>query len=260
MATNKVKEIRQPLVTNPTGNFTLKRGEHKQVETVQLLSHFAEWLTKVTGVPVGAETACEDLANGVCLCKLLTMLPSSGVTKYHDVPSAKGLPLDAWKAKENMSAFQQACVKNLALPVTFGTAELEQQNVFKVASGLVFLVHTASAQGVGVQELAQDETLTERVRAVTGAASEEEEAARAAQDLPWRQQLLVKFGYDDWIDTLDPAKFREYVATLRKQAEERAAQIQTDAAAKRAELAGKLQQQTASFKESLPDAIKSRIA
>ena len=211
---------------------------------------------------VAEETFCEDLINGVALCKLMTMIQGSGVSTYHDLPSPKGAPLDSFKSRENVRQFLEACTR-MKMPVTFGTAELEQKNLFQIASTLLFVVHTATSQGVGVQALKEDAELTERVRAVTEAAvnaeSGEASAASASasaastEGLSWWQQLLVRFGFGDWLETLDPEKLKAYAAQLKQRVEDKAAEVQTQ-----------VLEQTASFKakaaENLPESLKSRIS
>jgi hypothetical protein len=267
MALNVVKAGREPLHAAPKSSLTMKREEHKQMEDLRLVSHFAVWLTAVTGVEIGAETLPEDLISGVCLCKLLAMVPSSGVTKYHDLPQpSSGKPLDSFKAKENMAQFQEAC-KRLKLPVVFGTAECEVGNLGQIASTLVFLVHTATLNGVGMLEMQKDKELRERMEVVTQATIEMTEhdansgtsSSDTARQLTWWQQLLVRFGFGDWIDSLDPQKLREYAQRLRTQLEEKTAEAKQQLDSKTSETRDKILEASNSFKEKLPDAVKSRL-
>jgi hypothetical protein len=267
MATNVVKAGREPLHAAPTSSLTMKREEHKQMEDLRLVSHFAVWLTSVTGVAVGAETMPEDLISGVALCKLLAMIPSSGVTKYHELPQpSSGKPLDSFKAKENMAQFQEAC-KRMKLPVVFGTAECEVGNLGQIASTLVFLVHTATLNGVGMLEMQKDKELRERMEVVTQAtiemAAQEAKTGEAHGDtgrqLSWWQQLLVRFGFGDWIDSLNPDSLREYADRLRAQLEEKTAEAKRNLDSKTSETRDKILEASNSFKEKLPDSVKSRL-
>jgi hypothetical protein len=52
----------------------------------------------------------------------------------------------AFHGKENIQTFQTAC-KQLKVPVTFGTEELEKQNVSKIVACLFFLAHLAYDEG-----------------------------------------------------------------------------------------------------------------
>lgn len=266
-ATDLMSSFRKPLYVNPNGQLTLKRDQIKSMETAMLCEHFAHWLTSVTEKPLRTDPDgfCDDLSTGVALCKLLTMLPQSGVTKFHDVPSDRGVPLDSWKSLENMSAFHQACAKTLALPVTFGSEDLTSyKNPSKVCSSLLFLVHTATKNGVGIKELAEDPELSDRMKAVDDAAEASMEtpqppAAQSAEGLSWWQQLLVRFGLGDWLEMFDMAKLKAYVEQLRAQLAERATQMQADADKSRESFRSKVLESTASFKDKLPDSIKSKL-
>lgn len=146
---------REALHQNPTESYTIKRGDHRMLEVsptpflhmiylqlthsqdIKLITHFAPWLSELTGYKVEPGTFCEDLLDGQALCKVLTMLKGSGVTTYHEKGSNIA-QLDAFKSRENIVQFHEGC-KRLALPVQFGTEELEAGNLGKVASCMVFV-------------------------------------------------------------------------------------------------------------------------
>jgi len=202
---------------------------------------------QVTGETVLAETFTEDLQNGIALCKLMIMIgPDTGVQGYHALPG-KNIKLDAFKAKENVVQFQEACRK-LSMPVMFGMSEIEAGDYGKIASTLVFVAHTASTRGVGVQQM--DAELRARVQSVAVAnASVLEEAADT--ELTWWQQLLIKLGLGDWVD-FDLAALKAY-----------ALKVKEDLAAKAQEKIEPLQKQAServmTIKENLPEAIKARL-
>jgi hypothetical protein len=248
MATKIVDTVRKPLIGNPGDAFTLKREQHKEIENIKLVSHFADWLSKVTEEPVRAESFPEDLQNGICLCKLLIMIgPDTGVTKYHELP-AKNVLLDKFKAKENIVQFQEGC-KRLALPVVFGMSELEAGNLGKIASCLVFLAHTASTRGVGVRQM--DAELRARVESVSLANESVLESSPSAAamvieqtqqpELTWWQQLLVKFGFGDYMD-FDLEKLKAYALKVKE------------------DLIKQGSEKATSFKDNLPESIKQRIS
>jgi len=114
---------RKPLTTNPTASFTMARDEYKKNEDLRLVKHFASWLSKVGERPVTEENFEADLLDGVCLCKLMSKIRGSGLTTFHNLPSSNVAPLEAFKAKENLVAFQQA-TRQLDLPITFGSEDL----------------------------------------------------------------------------------------------------------------------------------------
>jgi len=159
------------------------------VENVKLVSHFADWLAKVTGEPVRAETFSEDLQNGIALCKLMIMIgPDTGVQTYHQL-EGKHATLDIFKAKENVVQFQEACRK-LSMPVMFGMSEIEAGDYGKIASTLIFVAHTASTRGVGVQQM--DAELRARVESVS-----------------------LANGFGDWVD-VDMEKLKAYALKVKE--------------------------------------------
>jgi len=217
------------------------------VENVKLVSHFADWLAKVTGEPVRAETFSEDLQNGIALCKLMIMIgPDTGVQTYHQL-EGKHATLDIFKAKENVVQFQEACRK-LSMPVMFGMSEIEAGDYGKIASTLIFVAHTASTRGVGVQQM--DAELRARVESVSlanesvleGSPSAAAMAGGAASgaELSWWQQLLVKFGFGDWVD-VDMEKLKAYALKVKE------------------DLIKSGSEKAASFKDNLPASLKDRI-
>jgi len=248
MATKIVDPHRKPMLANPGDAFTLKREQHREVENVKLVSHFADWLSKVTDEPVRAESFPEDLMNGIALCKLMILIgPDTGVTKYHELPQ-KNVVLDAFKAKENVVQFQEAC-RRLSMPVVFGMSELESGNLGKVASCLVFVAHTASTRGVGVKQM--DAELRARVESVSlanesvlesspSAAASQPAAPSTDVALTWWQQLLVKFGFGDYVD-LDMEKLRAYALKIKE------------------DLIKQGTEKAASLKDNLPASLKERI-
>jgi hypothetical protein len=248
-------KARKPLTHNPTANFTMKREEFKQAEDLRLVSHFASYLSKVGDRPVTEEKFEADLMDGVCLCRLMSKLNGSGVTKFHDI-NREGIA-DAFKAKENMVTFQQAS-KALNLPITFGTEDLEKQNTTRVISTLIFLAHVAHSQNVTVEDMDQDildkvEQLEEELLAKA------EESSPGDGNLTWWQALLVKFGFGDWINSLSLEALKAYIATVRKNVETKVEEHKAVLLAKVEEQKTLVRQKSMDLREKLPEAIKSRI-
>jgi hypothetical protein len=210
-----VKGARQGLHQNPTEQFTIKREEHRMVEDIKLLSHFAPWLQDLTGKKVTAETICEDLLDGEALCHVMSLVKGSGVTSYHKVGGTFD-KLDSFKAMENMVQFHEAC-KRLALPVAFSREELVAQNLGKVASCLVFLAHTCASQGVGVKQM--DQAIRDRLESVTGATEGLELSGSAPDQLTWWQALLAKFGLSDYFQSFSLDQLKAYAAKVQENAQ-----------------------------------------
>lgn len=76
---------RGALNTNPTGRFTMDRAALAEFENNGLKKHFAEWITKMTHVPVSEKTFCEDLKDGTALCSIMARIEGSGIPKFHNV-------------------------------------------------------------------------------------------------------------------------------------------------------------------------------
>jgi hypothetical protein len=243
---------RVPLNQNPTQSFTLMREEYKKNEDLKLVKHFANWLSKVGERQVTEENFEQDLLDGVCLCKLLSKIHGSGLDDYHNLPSSNVPPLEAFKAKENLVAFQLAC-KKLNLPITFGTEDLEKQNITRVVSTLIFLAHVAHSQGVTIQDM--DKEILQKVEEMDEAI----ESQVAGAQLSWFHQLLIKLGLGDWISYLSIEALKEYLATLKKNLETRVEEQKTLARQHSEKLQVSFQEKTAAWKDALPDAIKTRI-
>ena len=67
--------------------FTLNRQAAKEIRDAQVATAMAEWLTQETGQQVRGESAkefCEDLEDGVVLCKLATRFGQ--ITRFRDPP------------------------------------------------------------------------------------------------------------------------------------------------------------------------------
>lgn len=229
---------RKYFTQSPGQSFTLVREEFKRNEDLRLIKHFAAWLSEVGEHPVREEHFEEDLLDGLCLCKLMTKLRGSGLKNYHTLPSSHVVPLESFKAKENMVAFQLAC-ENLHLPITFGTEDLEKKNITRVISSLIFIAHVAHSQGVGVRYM--DQEILDKVKQM-------DEAIAASTQLSWFQQLLVNIGLGDWIDLLSIDALKKYLATLKQNLEEKVEVVNQQAETLQAAL-----------KEALPEAIKSKI-
>lgn len=276
-----VVKNRKPLAHNPTASFTMKRDEYKQMEDVRLISHFASWLSKVSGRPVADETFEQDLMDGVALCTVMSKISGSGVQRFHVMEPGSTQPLEAFKARENIQTFVAAS-KSLNLPVTFGTEDLEKGNIGRVASTLVFLAHCAHAQGVTVEEMDSEildkmEQMDAALAEATNVESKTDADTVAAQELSWWQNLLVKFGLGAWINSLNLESLKAYLATLKanaeKKIEEQKQKIdeQTQLVKQKIEekkvlvrqssesLQSKLLEKTSSWKESLPEPIRSRL-
>jgi len=274
-----VTKNRRPLSHNPKASFTGKREEFKQVEDVRLVAHFASWLSKVSGRPISDETFEKDLLDGVALCTVMSKIQGSGIEKFHAIPIGSIEPLDTFKSRENIQAFVLAS-KRLNLPVTFGTEDLEKENIGRVASTLVFLAHTAHAQGVTVEEM--DADILEKVEQMDEALEKSNEESKAeenviGQELSWWQGLLARFGLGDWISSLSIESLKAYLTTLRanveKKIEEQKLRIdeQTHLVKQKIEeqkklvrqnsesIQSKLFEKTSSFKESLPESLRNRL-
>jgi len=257
---------RKPLAHNPTANFTMKREEYKQMEDLRLVSHFATYLTKVTGRTITEEKFEDDLLDGVALCRLLTKLNGSGLAKFHDNIST-GLA-DGWKAKENLVTFQQG-TRNLMLPISFGTEDLEKRNTTRVVSTLIFLAHVAHSQGVTVQEMDQEildkvEQIEEELAAKMneGGAGEQDSsnpAAPAAGELTWWQALLVKFGFGDWIQSLTYDAIKQYLETVKKNVQQKVEDQKQALSTKLEEQKTLVRQKSMELREKLPESIKAKI-
>ena len=246
-------ERRKPLIQNPTQNFTMMRDEYKKNEDLRLVKHFASWLSKVGERPVSEENFESDLLDGVCLCKLMSKIKGSGLTTFHNLPSSKVPPLEAFKAKENMVAFQLAA-KNLHLPITFGSEDLEKQNITRVVSTLIFLAHVAHSQGVTVAEM--DKEILDKVVEMDDAIEQQVAGAQ----LSWFQQLLVRLGLGDWISMLSIEALKQYLATMKKNLQDKVEEQKTLVKQHSENFQGQLKEKTAAWKEALPEPIKSRIS
>jgi hypothetical protein len=209
-----VKSNRQGLHQNPTEQFTIKREEHRMIEDIKLITHFAPWLQDLTGKKVSADTICEDLQDGEALCHVMSLVKGSGVSTYHKV-GGKFDKLDSFKGMENLTQFQDAC-KRLALPVTVSREELVAGNLGKLASCLVFVAHTCASQGVGVKQM--DQTLRDRLDSVTGATEDVIGGAQGDQQT-WWQALLGKFGLSDYFQSFNVEQLKAYAAKVRENAQ-----------------------------------------
>ena len=81
----------------------------------------------------------------------------------------------------------------------------------------------------------------------------------AGAQLSWFHALLVKLGLGDWISYLSLDALKAYLATLKQNLEAKVEEQKMLAKQRSDEFQGKLQEKTASWKEALPEAIKSRI-
>lgn len=233
---------RLPLQHAPTESYTVKRSELKQAEDLKLVKHFASWLTKITRGrrQITEEEFENDLLDGVALCEVMQQLEGSGLVKFHQEPKS------AFQAKENLQSFQ-AATKALALPVTFGSEDLEKQNITRIVSTLVFVAHTAHAQGVFVGEMDQEIVdkvikMDEQLIAISENGDDASGASAApATSAPWWHQILIKLGLGDWIASLNQESVKAYLATLKQNAEIKLETLKQNAEAK------------------LPDSIKAKL-
>ncbi|KAH9253363.1 hypothetical protein BASA81_008714 [Batrachochytrium salamandrivorans] len=221
---------RLPLQHAPTESYTVKRSELKQAEDLKLVKHFASWLTKITHGrrQITEEEFENDLLDGVALCEVMQQLEGSGLVKFHQEPKS------SFQAKENLQSFQ-AATKALALPVTFGSEDLEKQNITRIVSTLVFVAHTAHAQGVFVGEMDKEIVdkvvkMDEQLIAISENGSEDATAAAAAA--PWWHQILIKLGLGDWIASLNQESVKAYLETLKQNAEIKLEALKQNAEAK----------------------------
>lgn len=189
---------------SPTDAFTMKREDFKKLQDLKLVSHFASWLSKLGNKEVTEENFEDDLMDGVALCRVMKKLEGANMGAFHE---PKGETMDSFKGKENIVFFQNS-TKALKLPITFGTEDLEKRNISRVVSTLVFIAHTAKAQGVGVKEM--DQEILDKVQEMDEAIEDK------ATDLTWWQQLLQKLGLGDWIDSLNLESLKAYIAQLQE--------------------------------------------
>jgi hypothetical protein len=264
------------------------------LEDIRLIEHFAHWLSKVSERQVSADTFETDLMDGVALCKVMVKIPGSGLVRFHEIQGSTA-PLEAFKARENIQAFGMAA-KQLNLPVTFGTEELEKGNLGRIASTLVFLAHCAHAHGVLVQDM--DQEILDKVEEMDAALikatenietkSDDSIDAQAQASLSWWRNLLIKFGLGDWISFLNVDSLKAYLATIKANAEQRIEEQKQQLQQKideqkqlvrqasetfqgkieeRKQLVrqasetfqGKLLEHTSSWKDSLPESVRSRL-
>lgn len=217
------------------------------------------------------------------------------MTRFHNVPTGSIEALDAFKSRENIQSFVVAS-KLLNLPVTFGTEDLEKGNIGRICSTLVFLAHTAHAQGVTVEEM--DSEIIEKVEEMDAAiaqvtdeetkSDESSNTAISSQELTWWQNLLVKLGFGDWINSLNVETLKAYIATvkanvqakigeqklkiddqtqlIKQKFEEQKQKLDQKIEAQKTLIKqssetfhGKVMEKTSSWKDALPEALKSRL-
>jgi len=123
-----------------------------------------------------------------------------------------------------------------------------------VVSTLIFLAHVAHSQGVSVAEM--DKEILDKV----GEMDQAIEQQVATAQLSWFQALLVRLGLGDWIGLLSVDALKQYLATLKKNLETKVEEQKTLARQQSEQLQGKLQEKAASWKDALPEVIKSKIA
>jgi len=100
--------LRQQAFTHPPKDFTIKRNEQRQMETLALTESLGTWITwalQEEGVVVrGADGFFEDLESGAVLCKLLKRL---GVP----VEKPKENPRNDFERRENKQKYCKACMQ-----------------------------------------------------------------------------------------------------------------------------------------------------
>jgi len=98
--------LQQKVFQHTPHDFTIKRAEQRNVETLALAEAMSEWISallKEESISVrGSEEFFEDVANGVVLC---TVLQKLGIS----VDKPKDPPKNEFEAKENRQKFQMAC-------------------------------------------------------------------------------------------------------------------------------------------------------
>jgi len=251
-----VKNVRQGLHQNPTEQFTIKREEHRMVEDIKLITHFAPWLQELTGKKVAADTICEDLLDGEALCHVMSLIKGSGVTTYHKVGGNFGT-LDSFKSMENMVQFHEAC-KRLALPVQFGREELVAGNLGKVASTLVFVAHTCASQGVGIKQM--DQVLRDRLESVTGATEGlATEPGAADQQLSWWQALLARFGLSEYFQSFNIDELKAYAAKVKENAQAKIEEVKSKTNEKVEEIKAKATEKVGEMKAKLPESVQQKL-
>lgn len=129
-----------------SGRFSMDREEVRKAKDKELVSHFAGWLTRMSGVKIRRKTFLKDIGDGTALCTVMAKIEDSGLTKYHNVP-ASPKHLKAFHGKENLAKFQDAC-RRLAMPDAVTASDLEAGNLSKALSVLIQMEEIADEEGL----------------------------------------------------------------------------------------------------------------
>ena len=121
-------------------------------------------------------------------------------------------------------------------------------------SSLIFIAHVAHSQGTLVNEMGKE--ILDKVEQMDVAI----EQKVAGAQLTWFQQLLIRLGLGDWISSLSIDSLKQYLATLKKNIEEKVETQKMLVKQQSESLQEKILEKTTNWKDSLPDAIKTRLA
>lgn len=142
-ATNQgAKPKRVTLVVKPGQSFTVKRGEARAQENAYLSELFCEWFGKLTNKKLRADNLLEDLKDGTVLCSVVSRIPGSGLTKYHN--PAK----NEFQGKENLLIFSKLTTTQLHFPTSCGDRDFDENNLGKVLACLLYVAKVADQSKV----------------------------------------------------------------------------------------------------------------
>ena len=119
----------------------MKRGNFRSEENIYLATQFAEWFGHLTGKEIGEDEAsfCESLDDGTVLCRVIQRIEGSEVSKTNDPAE------NAFKGRENIVAFQEACHR-LDLPFVLSVSHIKDKRVDAVISCLLGVAKLAAEQ------------------------------------------------------------------------------------------------------------------
>jgi hypothetical protein len=147
---------RPALLVKPGQSYTVKRGEARAQENAYLAELFGEWFGKVTKKELRADRLLEDLKDGTVLCDVLSRIPGSGLTKYHNPAT------NEFQSKENLVLFSKLTTTQLHFPTSCGARDFDEGNVGKVLSCLLYVAKVADKGKVTELTATMPEGLRER--------------------------------------------------------------------------------------------------
>jgi hypothetical protein len=143
-----VKQERRGVQWQPgSDRYSVDRATHLERENDALRLHFAEWVGDMTGLPVRAETLCEDLESGQALCSIVARIPGSGLDAFHDLRDCSA-HLQAFKGRDNMTKWADAC-RRLGIPDPISSSDLAERRVGKVIACLLQVQDLCDEDGIG---------------------------------------------------------------------------------------------------------------